>query len=315
MGGPTAAIADATAPGYLSARYARALSEFGAPRALPRSGGWLLERDIPQARGRDALGCYPIFACRDWRLLATDLAELQEQLVSVGLVADPFGDHDRALLENCFDFVRPFKEHFIADLADDPQKFLSRNHRYKALRSLRKARVEICREPLGHLDEWHAFYIALIRRHRLTGIKAFSRESFSRQLGVPGLVMFRYLAEGRALAAQLWFIHGEYAYNHLLAMDEAAYELRAAYGLCYEALREFRSGACGPVRLVDLGGGAGLDDPNDGLTQFKRGWSTGTRPVFFCGAILQPQRYAELLQERNCAGATYFPAYRQGEFH
>ena len=111
MGGPTAAIADATAPGYLSARYARALSEFGAPRALPRSGGWLLERDIPEAQGRDAMGCYPIFACRDWRLLATDLAELEEHLVSVALVADPFGDHDRALLENCFDFLRPFKEH------------------------------------------------------------------------------------------------------------------------------------------------------------------------------------------------------------
>ena len=315
MWAETGTIAEASAPGYLSARYAQALREFGVPQRLPLCGGWLLEREIAGARAHDAMGCYPLFFCRDWRLLAADLDELKEQLVSVALVADPFGEYDAALLQTAFDFARPFKQHFIADLRRDPEEFISRNHRYKALRSLRDARVERCDEPSRYVDEWSGFYDTLIARHKLGGIKAFSLQSFRSQLALPELVMFRYLTGGVAVGAQLWFVQGEYAYNHLMAMDEAGYEMRAAYGLCYEALRQFRKGAAGPVRLVDLGGGAGWGEAGEGLAQFKRGWATETRPAYFCGRILQPERYAELSEPRNKITGNYFPAYRYGEFH
>ena len=78
--------------GYLHADYARSLAEFGTPRELPRSGGWILERKIPGFNAYDAMGCYPLFCCKDWSRLQGDIAELQSELVSLSLVPDPFGD-------------------------------------------------------------------------------------------------------------------------------------------------------------------------------------------------------------------------------
>ena len=90
-------IGSATASGYGHPSYAASFAEFGTPRRLTRSGGWLLERSIPHAEARDAMGCYPLFVCQDWRGLEADLDEIDD-LVSVSLVTDPFGDHDEALL-------------------------------------------------------------------------------------------------------------------------------------------------------------------------------------------------------------------------
>ena len=35
---------------------------------------------------------------------------------------------------------------------------------------------------------------------------------------------------------------------------------------------------------------------------------------FFCGRVLDPSRYDEILRERGLRQTDYFPAYRQGEF-
>src|SRR5436190_23288915 len=94
--------------GYMHPRYAQSLAEFGSPRHLPRSGGWILEREIPGFPYRDAMGCYPLFACRDWSRLHEDLEELHSDLVTLTLVADPFGDYDLSTLQHCFgDLVSP----------------------------------------------------------------------------------------------------------------------------------------------------------------------------------------------------------------
>jgi len=96
--------------GYSHPAYAASLAEFGCPRALPRSGGWLLERPITDTPYRDAMGCYPLFACSDWSKLDLDLEELRGELVSVAIVADPFGEHDPEHLRKCFPtLVTPFK--------------------------------------------------------------------------------------------------------------------------------------------------------------------------------------------------------------
>ena len=62
--------------GYAHPAYAHSLAEFGSPRPLPRSGGWLLERPIPGSPYRDAMGCYPLFAAQDWSRLYSDLDEI-----------------------------------------------------------------------------------------------------------------------------------------------------------------------------------------------------------------------------------------------
>jgi len=301
--------------GYMSREYAAAFAEFGAPRQLARSGGWLIERAIAGTQHRDAMGCYPLFGCADWSALAADLDDLKHELVSVALVADPFGKHELAALERAFDVVRPFKQHFIADLHGDWEQLISRHHRYYARRALREARVEICDDPPSFLEEWLSLYEALVSRHELRGLKAFSRESFARQLRVPGLVMFRMIAGDMTVGGQLWFVQRGAAYNHLQAASQDGYTISAAYGLCYEALRHFAAGKPGQVRWLDLGAGAGLDGNGaDGLTAFKRGWSSETRPAYFCGRIFDRELYDALVRQKYVLANGYFPAYRQGEF-
>lgn len=297
--------------GYRHPGYAESLAEFGQPRLLPRSGGWLLERPIAEVPYRDAMGCYPLFSCLDWSALRADLDDLAHDLVSVALVADPFGDYRVDELEGCFaDKFLPFKVHFVADLGRRPQEFVSRHHRYHSRRALANVEVERCDRPLDLLNEWSELYGHLVERHCITGIRAFSRRAFERQLAVPGMVVLRARREGRTVAAHLWYLQGEVACSHLAASSELGYELMAPYALHWFALETF----AGEARWLNLAGAAGLSDQaTDGLARFKRGWSTGTRVAYFCGRIFDRGRYDEALAARHLPESNYFPAYRHGE--
>jgi len=326
--------------GYADAAYARALGEFGRPIALPASGGWLLERPIPGATDLDAMGPYPLFACRDWSGLGQDLDTLRSRLVSVTLVADPFGDYDESLLRDVFERVRPYKNHFVTDMAEPVDSIVSPHHRYYAHRALKRVQIEVSRSPKAYADEWTRLYSGLVERHEIRGLRRFSAASFARQLRVPGVVLFRALREGIAVGAQLWYEEGTgaapagaaqsgaaqsgaaessaaggsrrdgVAYSHLAASSEAGYDVRVSYALYLAALEYFR----GRVRWLDLGAGAGVGDRQDGLTAFKRGWATGTRPVFLCSSVLRPERYEVLAGASSAVDDGYFPAYRAGEF-
>ena len=96
--------------GYQHAAYAESLNEFGLPRELSKSGGWVLERKIADTRYADAAGCYPIFCCQTWSRLQEDLDQLGEDLVALSLVTDPFGEYDEQHLRECFaDVVTRFR--------------------------------------------------------------------------------------------------------------------------------------------------------------------------------------------------------------
>jgi hypothetical protein len=86
----------------------------------------------------------------------------------------------------------------------------------------------------------------------------------------------------------------------------------AAYALYGAALEWF----AGRVRWLNLGGAAGssVGDVTDGLTQFKRGWSTETRTAYFCGRIFNPEHYVALTGAADLPPGGHFPAYRAGEF-
>jgi len=297
--------------GYMHPGHAESLAEFGAPRELPRSGGWLLERVIPGTAARDAMGAYPLFACRDWRGLRTDLENLEGALVSVALVADPFGRCDRTLLDECFTTVIPFKEHFVADLAEPPEAFVSKHHRQRALKALRDVEVQVCAEPPALLEEWVSLYGTLVERHGITGIRAFSRTAFAKQLALPGMVALRAERRGTTVAANLFFVQGQTAYDHLTASSPEGYECLASYALKWCAMQYFR----GKVRWIDWGGGSGAAvDHADGLTWFKHGWAQTTRPAYFCGRILDETKYRQITRAKNLEHSRWFPAYRDGEF-
>lgn len=301
------------ATGYLHSQYAWSLAEHGSPHNLSRSGGWVLKRDIPRSSLQDAMGCYPLFACRDWSGLRNDLEDLRRELVSVSIVADPFGDYDLPLLNSCFeDLVIPFKEHFVVDLSRSPEKFVAPHHQRNARRAAQTVSVEACSDPLVHESEWTALYDVLIERHAIKGIPAFSSRSFSTQLRVPGMIMLRAMRDDSTIGMTLWYTQGEVGYYHLGAYSDQGYKLRASFALFWFGIEYFAGLG---LKWLTLGAGAGAGgDRDDGLTRFKRGWSTGTRTAYFCGRVLDRKRYSDIVEAHAIEKTNYFPAYRSGEF-
>lgn len=294
--------------GYAHPGYARSLAEFGTPLELPRSGGWLLERDVPGAGARDAMGSYPLLFCRDWRALGEDLRALEGRLVAVSAVPDPFGDHDVELLREAFgDVVTPFKEHFVTDMERPLQENVSRHHRKYARRALREIHCDVVDDLPGFLDEWLELHKWLVARHGVTGIRGFSRAAFATQLALPGAVVLRAKHRGVPVGAQLWFQHRDVAYGHVLAFTPQGYEVEAPYGLYWFALEHF----LGKVKWCSYGGVSGTDvaEPG-GLGQFKRGWSSGTRTAYLCGRILDRGRYDSLVAQAGKSPSHFFPGYR-----
>ncbi len=299
--------------GYAHPLYADSLSEFGSPQALPRSGGWILKRSIPDSPYDDAMGCYPLFACGDWSQLEADIDALGDELVSLAIVADPFGDYDERLLRSCFpDHVMPFKEHLIIDLQQAMFTYVSSHHRRNARKALNQVSVELCRDPRQLREEWPLLYAELAQRHRLQGIQAFSGQALTRQLSLPELVAFRAMHDGCVVGITLWIVQGDVVYYHLGASTDLGYRLRASFALFWRAIEFFTdSGRC----WIDLGAGAGLQHRgNDGLVRFKSGWATGTRHVYFCGRVLNETLYRETVHVTGTTQSSYFPAYRSGEF-
>lgn len=300
--------------GYSHPGYAASLAEFGEPRALPRSNGWILERPIVSTPYRDAMGCYPLFACRDWSKLDLDLEEVSSELVSVSIVADPFGNHDPAQLRKCFPtLVTPFKEHLVIDLSHAPESFVAAQHRRKARKALERLDIERCKDPTLFVDEWIELYANLIQRHGIRGVAAFSANAFKAQLAVPGIFMFRAIRNNETVGMTLWYGDREVAYYHLGAYSAMGYELEASFALFWRAIEYFASQR---LQWLDLGAGAGLSagDQSDGLTRFKRGWANGTRTAYLCGRIFDESKYQEAMRIRDVTATNYFPAYRKGEF-
>ena len=308
---------DAPATGYLNPDYVKALSEFGQPIELTSSRGWALRRAIDGGPECDAIGGYPFLACQDWTGLAADLEQLRGDLVSFACTPDPFGNYALSDLESLFpDCMHHFKDHFIADLSLPPERIISRHHRKYAERAFKKVEVEFSTVPYGYLEEWLTIFGTAVRQFGVTGIRAYSRAAFSRHLALPGAIMSLARHRGKLVAAHVQMLHGETAYAHLASQTEDAYHLGAAYALYHAEIHYY----AGKVRWIDWGGGVGVSVHDRGLSAFKRGWSTGTRPAYFCGRIFDRDRYRELARAREIALgagtslAPYFPAYREGEF-
>jgi hypothetical protein len=297
--------------GFAHPSYVSSLAEFGDPLELPRCGGWIIERPILGFSCRDAMGCYPLFVCRDWSQLHLDLQALPCDIVSVSLVTDPFAQYDPDLLLQCFDIVFPFKSHFVADLSRPIDTIVSAHHRKYTRKAFKNIQVDVCEDPIRYLDEWTDLYASLAAKFNIKGLRAFSRASFEKQLSVPGAVMFRALYQGTAVAAHLVYAHDEVCYGHLAGINSVGHELLASYALYWTEIEYF----AGKARWFDWGACAGIKgDEKNGLAQFKRGWATETRTSYFCGRILDKERYEEIINVSGKTESDYFPAYREGEF-
>jgi hypothetical protein len=299
------------ATGYLHPNYARSHQEFGTPRELSHCQGWIIERPIPGFSYTDAMGCYPLFACRDWSRLHVDIEELGSDLVSLALVTDPFGTYDEHYLRRCFtDVVIPFKEHYVVDLQKPRNRVVSKHHRYYARKGLQRLTVDVHSDPPAFLDDWMELHRHLVLNHQIKGVSAFSRPAFAQQLATPGMVLLRARHADQPVAAIMHYTYGDVAYAHILGCTDVGYQNFALYALIWSAIEHFT----GTVRWLDIMGVPGLQDRgSEGIRQFKQGWTTETRTAWFCGRILNATRYTEIVNVTGTAGASYFPAYRSIE--
>jgi Acetyltransferase (GNAT) domain len=294
--------------GYASAEYATSLAEFGAPLALPAAGGWLLVRELPGEQACDASGCYPLFRCGNWDGLAGDFRRLPADLVTVSLVSDPLTAPHRAMLHDLFpDVCYPYKDHYIADLSQPLTSFVAPHHQRNARRAGSAVQVERLENPSDHLAAWNALYAGLIERHAIRGIAAFSAASFLKQMQTPGLVAYRALAGEKIVGMVLWLVSDDVAYYHLAAYSDEGYELKASFALFWQCLEAFAGAG---ITHVALGSGAGVFAADQGLSRFKQGWSNEKRPAYFCGRILDRERYDDLVARGGDGSTTFFPAYR-----
>jgi hypothetical protein len=293
--------------GYMSPEYVASLSAFGRPVALPRCGGFLLEREIPGEDAFDAMGPYPLFCCADWSALPADLERLARRVISVVLVTDPFGPDDISEISGAFShgLVR-YKDHHVIDLEVPIETSACAHHRRNARKALAQLTVDLITEPRDCLDSWCRLYGELIRRHRLTGPIRFSRDAFELQLSVAGLAALRAIdQDGSVVGMVLWYCQGDVGYYHLAAYSPGGYAKNASYALFWSSALQFR----GRLRWLSLGAGAGATcDGTDGLTRFKTGWSAHVRPTYLGRHVACPERYAELCTGR--AATDFFPAYR-----
>ena len=158
---------------------------------------------------------------------------------------------------------------------------------------------------------WVTLYRCRIEKDQEDWDIRVSRDSFAKQLSIPGAEVLLLRTMVPQWSGQQDLMQADVVHCHLGAADQAGYDAGAIYALDYYSIEYF----AGKARWLNLGGGAGINSNGaDGLSLYKKGWTNETRTAYFCGRILNPKKYAEIVSSRGLADGDYFPAYRKGEF-
>jgi len=295
--------------GYLHKNYANSFECYGKPRLLESCGGYIIERAIEGTKYHDGAGIYPMFDCQDWDNLQHDMNNINDKLISLSLVANPFGKYEHNNLQNLFtDCFFPYKTHYVIDFKKQFFKAVSKNHKRNAKKAVSNLEISKVNDPGKIGSEWVMLYDELIRRHKIKHIAKFSSDSLIQQLTIPGASIFQAKLKDEIVGIIVFFVNDEIVYYHLAAYSEKGYEKCASFGIFWLALEYFSKQG---FRLMNLGGGAGIcEDSEDGLIRFKRGWATDTRTAYFCGKIFNKSIYKELAEKNNRIHQDFFPAYR-----
>jgi len=294
--------------GYANEQYAASLSEFGKLLYLPKSKGWLLQRDIADAQLGDAIGLYPLFQCENWQSLEHDFAAFGTNLCSVVLVCDPLEDVSEEQLFKLFpQHCRKFKKHYLIELSKMPEQFISSHHRYYTRYALKRCTVQLETENSTTLESWMKLYRGLIQQRGLSGISCFSETAFRKQFEMSEMDVFTARANGSIIGMQLWLRRKQKVYYHLSASNENGYSSSCSYGLLNTAIHHYKKAG---FAWMNLGGVAGDQNEVNGLAAFKKGWSTAEGTAWLCGKILNETTYSELSERSGNTETTYFPAYR-----
>lgn len=290
---------------YATGAYAQSLSYWGRPLEVPEWKTWVIVREVEPGI-YDAAGTYPIAVLAENADIQGGLERLKSHdLVSVTLVLDDFNRPPVQDLEQSFSVTRPFKSHYIYRRALGELSY-GRHHRYELRRALQVVNVDEL-DLQKNAADWYALYSTLTERHGLTGVHAFPREYHSAMASLDGMKAIGAWVNGELVSCHIWVEFDGHVHSHLAASSALGYSSRAAYGVNNKALEFF-----GNANVINFGGGAGMaSDLSDGLAKFKHGFSNDTAQSYICGAVLDPNRYEELVTRRSINPATtFFPAYR-----
>jgi hypothetical protein len=293
-------MALAARPLYASLEYACAFG-YGA-FDVAEWGTAVLIRDIPSSDWQDALGCYPLAAIHSQADLEAGLDRLRSAgLISIALVPDPITSPSPEKLAKSFSICRPFKTHYIIDRNLAPR--LSQTHRRWMRKAERMCTIErvMLEETLA---DWLRLYDLIVTRHEINDVQRFSPKYFSALARMAEVEAFSASVEEGIVAMALWVRGPGVVYYHLGASNEKGYRTQAMYGIFTAAQEYFRD-----YPLIHLGGGAGTAESESGLANFKRGFANREMAAYFCGSVLDAERYSLLAGSR--ASASFFPAYRQ----
>jgi hypothetical protein len=293
---------------YATERYAQSLLRNGYIVPVPEWGCFVLVRPI-LGQLEDASGPYPITIMAQGADISGGLRRLWAlDLVSVVLVVDDFHRPSIERLAAEFDFVRPFKTHFLHKPAEGPPRY-DKHHRYEVRRARRSVDVAIL-DLDSKLEDWMALYSVLSTRHQLSGIHDLPREHHATLAGLGGVTAIGAWADGELAACHIWVHNAGRVHSHLAASSERGYACGAAYAVNDASLKHFAG-----AELVNFGGPAGAaDHQDDGLALFKRGFANATARSYVCGKVLNHERYRWLTEQKTVGqDETYFPAYRPSQ--
>jgi hypothetical protein len=290
---------------YATDAYVGSLLREGRAVAVPEWGCSAIVRPITGG-SEDGSGAYPLTIMREDADIAGGLARLESMgLVSIVVVMDDFHRPPLERLDREFDFVRPFKNHFVYRPGQMPSSY-TKHHRYLVRRALRDVEVGPI-DLLRHLDAWMELYATLTARHGFSGIHDLPSDHHRTLATLDGVTAIAAWCGEKLTACHIWVHHRGYVHSHLGASSASGYMNGASYAVYDASIRHFSD-----AELINLGGVAGYtNDPNDGLARFKRGFANATARSFICGKILDRRRYAELIGlDAARAQTAFFPAYR-----
>ncbi len=287
---------------YLIPQYADAFLGIAQTIRLPSAQIPMLKQNILQTAYYDLASCYPRTPLFSLEAIDLDLVRLaHENYISLTFATDVLVQPEFAQYDALFDYVYPFKQHYI--LNRQLPIVLSKHHRYEIKQAQKKCVVQ----PISlkeNLEVWHLLYQKLVWRHRISGLQAFSKHYFQVLSELPNIRALAAFVDADIVSIHLWLSYQDKLYSHLAASNEKGYQHRASYAIYAYIIDIFQE-----FTWIDFGGNSGgCDNPQDGLSRFKSGFSNELRASYILGKIFNPDVYREL--SVGIRAKNYFPLYR-----
>lgn len=300
---------------YRSLNYANCFKESGDVYRLPQTDSYLIQKPYKDGFS-DLCSVYPFYdppkKHQFYHIdLIADINSITDpNILSVTIVTNPLMKWAEMPVGKdnwCWSYCKEFKTHYYIDYREKLD--LPSNHKRNIKKSLNSLdiKIDMISSNEKKAQSFIGFYKNLVKRHDIVGFADFPDSYFLSLFNVPGIMLLEAYPKGsREPCGQItYLLDGEYAYYHLAAYNEEGYANNASFGMMHSAIEYFRS--LGVNKLL-LGGSAGMiEDENDGLARFKKGFSNKSIKNHILGKVLNESKYNEFSKGIN---KEYFPLYR-----